>query len=63
MKDKLYQMVPRFLQEVMISVFNYTAYRVRYGRKYKEFRQLFLENRTLTRIALKEMQAKRLDTF
>ena len=63
MKDKLYQMVPRFLQEVMISVFNYTAYRVRYGRKYKEFRQLFLENRTLTRIALKEMQAKRFDTF
>lgn len=63
MKDKLYQMVPVFLQELMISVFNYTAYRVRYGRKYKEFRRKFLENRTLTKSALEVLQAKRFTTF
>ena len=63
MKDKLYQIFPRFLQELMISAFNYTAYRLRYGKKYKEFRKIFLENRTLTRNALQEMQAKRFDTF
>lgn len=61
MKDKLYQILPVFLQEVMISVYNYKAYSVRYGKRYKEFRQLFLKNRTLKRSELEKIQSDKFD--
>ena len=61
MKDKLYQLFPVFLQELMISVYNYKAYRIRYGKKYKEFRQLFLKNRTLKRSELEKIQSDKFD--
>ena len=63
MKDKLYRLVPVFFQELMISLFNYQAYKVRYGKKYKQYRKLFLKNRRLTRAELCKMQAERFQSL
>lgn len=63
MKDKLYRLAPVFLQELMISLFNYQAYKVRYGKKYKYYRELYLKNRTLTRAALVNIQSKRFQSL
>lgn len=63
MKDQLYRLFPVFLQELLISIFNYQAYKIRYGQKYKEYRKVFLENRTLSLPALQKIQADRFKRF
>lgn len=63
MKDKVFRLVPVFFQEIMIAIFNFKAYKLRYGSKYKEYRKLFLKNRTLTRSKLIKFQSERFDRF
>ena len=63
MKDKLFFLSPVFLQEVMITIFNYKAYKIRYGNRYKEYRKVFLENRTISRPALQKINAERFNRF
>ncbi|MDR2270655.1 MAG: hypothetical protein LBF27_07090 [Sphingobacterium sp.] len=63
MKEKIYNLLPVFFQELLITVFNFLAYKKRYGHRYSHFRQLFLQNRNLTILELKEQQLIRFDRF
>jgi phenylacetate-CoA ligase len=59
MKDKIYNLVPNFFQNTMVSLFNFLVYKKRYGGKYKQFKKLFFKNRNLTRLELLDNQKKR----
>lgn len=63
MKEKIYNSAPNFIQNAMVTVFNYLAYKKRYGGKYKEFKKLFFQNRGLTRSELLEIQRSRFKEF
>jgi phenylacetate-CoA ligase len=63
MKDKLFFLVPVFFQEVLITVFNYLAYKKRYGKSYKKFRAIFKENRNLSLVQLQIIQKERFSKF
>ncbi len=58
--EKLYQILPHFLQNIMISMFNYLAYRKRYGGNYPKYLQLFKDNNTLTTSELKSINSQKL---
>lgn len=47
----------------MVTAFNFLAYRKRYGRDYKEFKDFFFQNRNLTRSALLDIQRIRFQNF
>lgn len=63
MKEKLYKSLPDFFQGLLISLFNYLAYRKRYGGSYKKYRALFRANRSLSFAELKKIQEDRLSLF
>ena len=63
MKDSLYRKSPNFLQNFMISMFNFFAYKKRCGGLYKKFLILFAENRTLTVEQLSTIQSERYTDF
>lgn len=63
MKDKIYKILPDFLQGLLISLYNYLAYKARYGGKYKTYYNLFDKNRSLTLKELKEIQKQRFHSF
>ena len=58
-KEKIYFLVPHFLQNILISVFNILAYKKRYGGMYNVFLSVFQKNRSLTLEELKQNQSKR----
>lgn len=59
MKENIYKILPHFLQNLLISLFNVLAYRKRYGGDYKKFRKEKGNNRSLSLYELKAYQAKR----
>lgn len=59
MKEKLYNILPHFLQNLMVVLYNYKAYKIRYGGSYKMYREEKKKNRNLSLIQLKEYQAER----
>lgn len=63
MKEKVYQLLPDFLQNFMVYMYNKQAYKRRYGGEYKNFRKEKKENRTLSLKELKEYQKKRYSDF
>jgi phenylacetate-CoA ligase len=63
MKERIYQLLPGFLQNLLISLFNYLAYRKRYGGKYRYFRNLFKENTYLPLEALNKIQENKRREF
>lgn len=63
MNDKLYFLSPVFVQELLISIFNWLAYKKRYGGSYKKFRTVFKDNRTLTFAQLQTAQKERFSAF
>lgn len=63
MKERLYKILPDFLQSAMVSLYNIKAYKIRYGGKYKEFRKKFLRNRSLSLSELEEIQRERYREF
>lgn len=63
MKEKLYKSLPDFFQGLLISLFNFLAYRKRYGGSYMKYRALFHVNRSLSFLDLKKIQEKRLALF
>jgi phenylacetate-CoA ligase len=63
MKDKIYNLVPNFFQNTMVSLFNFLVYKKRYGGKYKQFKKLFFKNRNLTRLELLDNQRERFLDF
>ncbi|MDH6354388.1 phenylacetate-CoA ligase [Dysgonomonas sp. PH5-45] len=63
LKEKLYRISPHIIQGVFISLFNFLAYRKRYGGKYKEFRKLFKERENISLEELKKIQTERKEEF
>ncbi|SHK35033.1 phenylacetate--CoA ligase family protein [Epilithonimonas mollis] len=63
MKEKLYQILPDFLQGFLISMFNYLAYKDRYGNNYRKYRLEFLKNRKLSLDDLMKIQKERFRKF
>lgn len=63
MKDKLYELLPDFFQNILISLFNFSAYRKRYGGSYNYYLKLFESNRCLSLVELKKIQEIRFSDF
>ncbi|MDQ0782139.1 phenylacetate--CoA ligase family protein [Chryseobacterium sp. W4I1] len=63
MKEKVYKILPDFLQNFMVYIYNRQAYKRRYGGEYKNFRKEKKENRTLSLEELKEYQKNRYSQF
>lgn len=63
MKQKIFNNTPKFFQELLISLYNYKAYEVRYGGEYNYFLKKFLQNRNLTREELVTINEKRYREF
>ncbi len=63
MKDKIYQYLPNIFQNVLISLFNFLAYRKRYGRKYSVYLKLFKNHCSLSYNELLTIQKNRFSKF
>ena len=63
MKQKIYNYTPKFIQELLISLYNYKAYKVRYGGEYTCFLEKFKQNRDLSREELVAINEKRYKEF
>lgn len=61
--QKLFDILPNFLQNILISFFNFLAYRKRYGGSYKNYLNIFKANRLLPLQDLKNLQANRFAEF
>lgn len=59
MIDYIYRMSPNFLQNTLVTVFNFFAYRIRYGGRYEEYLQLFNSNVNNSLEVLKNIQKER----
>lgn len=56
--EKIYQILPHFFQNILITAYNFFAYQKRYGGKYKKYLTLFKSTSTLPLDALVEIQNK-----
>lgn len=63
MKEEIYKFVPNFFQNILISLFNFMAYRVRYGGKYWEYRKEIKDRSDFTFDELEAYQAQRYKEF
>ena len=63
MKEKIYKLLPVFLQNLLISLYNFLAYRQRYGGKYNQFRGILKGRDNLSLEELKKIQTDRKKTF
>ena len=63
MKEKIYNYAPSIVQNIMVTLFNFLAYKKRYGGKYKVYRELFYINRNLSRQELLDFQKQRYEEF
>ncbi|SDH45453.1 phenylacetate--CoA ligase family protein [Myroides phaeus] len=63
MKEKFYKLLPDFFQNCLISIFNFLAYRQRYGGEYRNYFKKFENNRDLSVEVLRNYQAIRFSTF
>lgn len=63
MKEKIYKITPNFIQNILITLYNIKAYRVRHGVYYDGFIKERLNNRGLSLLELKEYQKKRYKDF
>lgn len=59
MKERIYKLLPDIFQCLMISLFNYLAYKDRYGGNYKNYLNIFNKNRDLSLDQLKLIQQQR----
>lgn len=56
---KIYNILPNFLQESLITLYNIKSYGYRYAGKYEELRNTFKKNRYLKLDELKKIQSER----
>lgn len=63
MKEKLYKSLPNLAQNLLISLFNYRAYKGRYGGRYHDYLSRFKSNRNLSRESLILIQKERFKAF
>ncbi|WP_310993542.1 phenylacetate--CoA ligase family protein [Aequorivita marina] len=61
--DEIYKLAPNFFQNLMVTLYNYKAYKRRYGGSYYEFLKVFKANRNLSRESLIELQKERYSRF
>ena len=61
MLDHLYKIVPHFLQNLMVTVFNLKNYNTRYGGNYKKYKKIFKETSTWSLDELRSDQEKRFE--
>lgn len=61
--EKLYNKLPHFTQNLLITLYNIRAYRKRYSGHYKELLQQYKDNRTLSFSELKIIQMKKYSKF
>lgn len=57
--NKLYSILPHFIQNLLISLYNISAYGKRYGGNYKKHLNEINKNRTLSIAELKEIQKQK----
>jgi len=58
MKEKIYKIAPHWFQNLMISIFNFLAYRKRYGGIYQSYLKQLQTNQHLPLDELKKIQEK-----
>lgn len=63
MKEKLYSLVPDFLQNLMVTLYNIKAYKIRYGVDYQKYKNQIQTNRNLSIVDLKAYQSNRYTHF
>ena len=63
MLDKIYKSAPHFIQNIMVSLYNFFAYRKRYGGNYKKYKQLYKKNKSLSVDELHQIQEKNFLNF
>lgn len=63
MRQKIYNLIPNYFQNLLIFIYNYKAYKVRYGDKYNYFIDIFKQNKKLTRDELFDINKKRYKEF
>lgn len=63
MKEKVYKILPDFLQNCMVYIYNKQAYKRRYGGEYRNFRKEKKQNRSLSLEELKAYQKNRYAQF
>lgn len=63
MKEKIYQSLPHFFQNLLISLYSYNSNRVRYGGRYKYYRKIFKKNSNLSLEELQILQKERYKSF
>ncbi|RMB63833.1 phenylacetate--CoA ligase family protein [Dokdonia sinensis] len=61
--QKLYNNAPVFIQSLMISGYNYLAYKKRYGKHYPNYLRQYKENRNLSIDQLEKDQSRRYTEF
>lgn len=60
MKEKFFQNSPHFIQNILISLFNFLAYKKRYGGKYLQYLKQYKANNNLTLDELNKIQLNKL---
>lgn len=63
MREKIYQFLPHFFQNILVTIFNYKANKIRYRGKYQYYKQLFDTNKQLTLKELKQLQSEKYSIF
>lgn len=63
MKEKIYRILPNFLQCILIGIFNILAYKKRYGGNYSKYLKNFRINNSLSLEDLRKLQEKRFSEF
>lgn len=59
MKEKLYKILPHFVQNLFVTAYNVIQYRKRYGGNYTKYLELFNKNRQLSLAELEKIQNER----
>lgn len=59
MKEKLYKILPHFIQNLFVTAYNVIQYRKRYGGNYTKYLKQFNENRQLSLAELEKIQKER----
>ena len=63
MKEKIYKLLPNFFQGLLISLFNYLAYRERYFGRYKFWLDEYNRNKSASEKELYSIQRERFSKF
>ena len=63
LQEKIYAVSPHFIQNTIVTVFNYLAYKKRYNSKYYEYLAHYNKNNTLSATELQQIQKDKYSAF